>query len=1311
MSRQNLHAWWVCRQWRRRTSPWRLKLRVIYSRRLALESLEERRPLTAQPIDLPPTPEFLEDLVVRTSLLENISLGANSPSDADAPLGVPPYPLGDTFKLHSNPTATKVIYLDFDGHVTTNTFWNQLWNLPTINTPAYSFEGGSDFTNNELERIQILWERIAEDFLPFNVDVTTEDPGVDALRRTSGSDTEWGIRVVTGADQASTGAGGIAFLGSFTWDSDTPVFVFNNSLIGVAEAASHEVGHAFNLIHDGQSGGIEYYEGHGGVGVTSWAPIMGVGYDRQLVQWSRGQYPRANNVEDDLSIITTQNGFTYRVDDHANAPADATSLADEGIELAGEGIIERNTDLDYFVFTAGSGLTTIEVKPFYRSPNLDILATLYDSSGAVVATSNPAAALTASISVALAAGTYYLAIDGTGKAASGSDSGYSDYGSLGYYSITGMRGDPNKAGISGLKWNDRDADGLKSNDEPALEGWTIYLDANGNGNHDTGENSTTTDSNGAYSFGNLDAGSYIVAEIQKPGWKQTYPTGPGTYSILVAEGETSFGNNFGNQAGSIRGQKWFDKDTDGIKDEGERRLAGWTIFLDANGNGSLESGETSTTTDVDGNYVFFDLLPGTHMVTEVLRSDWAQTYPGDPGAPSAHAITLATAEQATGVDFGNTVGSISGLVWDDRDGDGLQDDGETPLEGWMVYFDANRNGAYDNGPTTAASTNPPVALVDFATIVTELTIGNLGAISDLDVTLNIQHAYASDLDVFLISPSGTRVELFTDVGANGDNFVGTILDDEAAFAITAGVTPFTGRFRSESLLSQFDGENAQGVWKLEITDDHLADSGTLLNWSLTISASEQFALTDANGAYEFIELPAGEYAIGQVTKPTWARTSPSAAGPQIVTIAAGQSLPNVSFGNRRAAISGQAWDDADADGVKDASEIGLAGWVVYLDHNGNGQFDQGALTAVAGNLPKPIPDLGTLTSTLAVSGLKEIEDLNVTLSIDHTYLQDLDVTLISPAGTRVELFSDIGGNQNLVNTTLDDEATISIVASPGLFTGSFKPEGFLADFHGENPNGLWTLEVIDDGGNDVGALKSWSLTITSRESSAVTDANGYYAFSNLMPGAYSVIEVAKPGWTPTTPINPARHALSLVAGQQVADVSFGAKTAILFGDYNRDGLVNGNDFLTWQRGLGATNLAPTAGADGDGSTHVDVNDLYVWEDRFIAQASSDVAVAAAVSAIDEAAANDAIDSAFASLDAAAIAGPLAYAHPVRVASPAVRPRFRPTAIASVSGTSSATLRTLASLAELTDATDDDDTPDFAESAASEDEDSIDAVLT
>lgn len=157
--------------------------------------------------------------------------------------------------LNSNPTANHVIYLDFDGSVTSGTSWNSAFTGGAdIVTPAYDFDGNvAVFGTAELERIQYIWQRVSEDFAPFHVDVTTQEPGLEALRKFGTGDTQWGVRVAIGGNGSWYGsAGGVAYVGSFNWNSDTPTFVFEDNLGNgnekyTTEAISHEAGHTLGL--------------------------------------------------------------------------------------------------------------------------------------------------------------------------------------------------------------------------------------------------------------------------------------------------------------------------------------------------------------------------------------------------------------------------------------------------------------------------------------------------------------------------------------------------------------------------------------------------------------------------------------------------------------------------------------------------------------------------------------------------------------------------------------------------------------------------------------------------------------------------------------------------------------------------------------------------------------------------------------------------------------------------------------------------------------------------------------------------------
>jgi PKD repeat protein len=350
-------------------------------------------------------------------------------------------PLDQTFLLHSRSGAKRTIYLNFKGATLSGTAWN---GSGSIIAPPFDLDG-LPYSNSsaELERIQYIWQRVSEDYAPFDVDVTTEAVALDLLTRSGSTDTVFGttVLITSSAGVYSCSCGGVAYIGVFDDTSDfyKPALVFYNQLGAgnekyVAEAISHEAGHNMGLSHDGTAS-TGYYAGQGS-GATGWAPIMGVGYYQALVQWSKGEYSGANNVEDDYAVMQT-NGLPLRADDHGNTAATATALiatSSGGVSSAAvQGVIERPTDIDFFSFSAAAGAASFGLSPAARSANLDALVTLRNSAGTVLASINPPDALNATASVALpAAGTYYLAVQGTGKG-DPLTTGYSSYGSLGQY--------------------------------------------------------------------------------------------------------------------------------------------------------------------------------------------------------------------------------------------------------------------------------------------------------------------------------------------------------------------------------------------------------------------------------------------------------------------------------------------------------------------------------------------------------------------------------------------------------------------------------------------------------------------------------------------------------------------------------------------------------------------------------------------------------------------------------------------------------------------------------------------------------------
>ncbi len=353
---------------------------------------------------------------------------ANVGQQTDPYVATATFPLADTFKLHSRPGAKRIIFLDFDGHVTRGTSWNSGFTAGAdIVSPAFDTDGNAGaFSDAERTAIQDIWRRVAEDYAPFDVDVTTEEPGAAALSYSGTADTNWGIRVVVGGSSSTwlgAAAGGIAYLNSYTASNDTPCFVFplelGNSARYIAEAASHEVGHTVGLYHSSQSNGTEYYAGH-----ADWAPIMGVGYYKAVTQWTKGDYPLSSNTQDNLAVIS---GYLPLL-----AAPGAQSLP--GASASAGGILARPAQADVYTFTAGPGPVSFAAKVAVPSANLRASLTLRDATGLALATSTPSG-MGATLSSSVTGGTYTVTVDGVGTG--DALTAYTDYGSLGRYLVEG----------------------------------------------------------------------------------------------------------------------------------------------------------------------------------------------------------------------------------------------------------------------------------------------------------------------------------------------------------------------------------------------------------------------------------------------------------------------------------------------------------------------------------------------------------------------------------------------------------------------------------------------------------------------------------------------------------------------------------------------------------------------------------------------------------------------------------------------------------------------------------------------------------
>lgn len=382
------------------------------------------------------------------------------PITSEAAVPVSPFPASLVY--HSRPGAPNILYLNFAGEDVTGTAWNTSLNRTTI--PAVAFSSDADYsTYSESEQavIKRVWQRVAEDYAPFNIDVTTERPATFTTRTAHALITR--NTDANGAANPSTSAGGVAYVNVFAGGSYAtyrPAWVYCNNLANddsyIAEATSHEIGHNLGLSHDAKTDGTSYYGGHGS-GDTSWGPIMGTGYNRNVSQWSKGEYYLANNTEDDLATIVGK--LTYRTDDHGNTRASATPLIltsgtnvvsttpesdPTNTNSANKGVLAQSSDVDVFSFATGNGQVSLTVNPWIsptgmRGGDLDVLLELYNESGTLLLTNNSSSTTYASIVTNLTEGLYFLNVrnTGVGTPLSSTPNGYTAYASIGQYFISG----------------------------------------------------------------------------------------------------------------------------------------------------------------------------------------------------------------------------------------------------------------------------------------------------------------------------------------------------------------------------------------------------------------------------------------------------------------------------------------------------------------------------------------------------------------------------------------------------------------------------------------------------------------------------------------------------------------------------------------------------------------------------------------------------------------------------------------------------------------------------------------------------------
>ncbi|YCM42164.1 SdrD B-like domain-containing protein [Verrucomicrobiaceae bacterium 227] len=740
----------------------------------------------------------------------------------------------------------------------------------------------------------------------------------------------------------------------------------------------------------------------------------------------------------------------------------------------------------------------------------------------------------------LTAGTYEVTVDGTTLPAGVTNTGDPDATKNGKTTVvlasgqnftTADFGYQGNASIGDYVWNDADGDGVQDADEFPLPGVVVFIDLNNDGVKDANEPSATTDGNGGYSIDGLMPGTYAV-DIDD----STLPAGvtvtgdpdatkDGKASVTLAAGDALDTVDFGLQGNASLGDYvWNDSNGDGVQDVGELPLSGVKVFLDLDNDGTYDANEPSATTDGNGAYLIGGLVPGTYTIDLVDSTVPAGvTVTGDPDAilDGKTSVTLAAGDALDTVDFGlQGNASIGDYVWNDANGDGVQDADELPLSGVKVFLDLDNDGILDANEAFATTSGAGAYLID------GLTPGTYTVTVD-DSTLPAGVSQTGDPDSVVNNKTTVMLAAgqnfaTADFGYQGNTSIGDYVwnDFNGDGNQEAGETPLPG-------VTVFVDLNNDGIF----------------------DANEPSATTNGSGAYSIVGLVPGSYTVSLASAsiPVGATVTgdPDATldGKTPVVLAAGDNIETVDFGLQgNTSIGDYVWVDADGDGVQDPDEAPLAGVQIFVDINSDGTKDPGEPSATTdGN--------GAYT----ISGLAA-----------GTYDVVLDQTTL-PAG--VTITGDPDG-------TFDGKTSVTVAANESIVTIDFGVRGnaSIGDY-------VWN-DADGDGVQDPNESPLGGVTVfldldndgikDANEPSATTDSNGAYTLAGLVPGSYGV--ALDPGTLPAgasvtgdpDATKDGKASVTLAAGDDIDTIDFGLRGDASIGDYvwndaNGDGVQDADE--------------------------------------------------------------------------------------------------------------------------------------------------------
>lgn len=750
--------------------------------------------------------------------------------------------------------------------------------------------------------------------------------------------------------------------------------------------------------------------------------------------------------------------------------------------------------------------------------------------------------------------------------------------------------------ITGALFNDLDADAVRDAGEPALEGRTVWLDADNDSVRDIDETSAITNSLGQYSF-TVDPGTYTVRQVLPSGWYQTVPSSNAGRIATVAAGETVTLFAFGSalQTSTITGALFHDLDADATLDAGEPALAGRTVWVDADSDAVFDSGERSAVTDSTGRYTL-TVAPGTHLVRQVLPSGWYQTVPVSNGG---RVVTVAAGATATLFGFGSAqFATISGALFHDLNGNAARETDEPILANRTVWIDRDNDAVFDSGEPSAVTN--ALGQYTFTVAPGSYTVRQV-------LPANWYQTVPSNNGGRSITVVAGAVEtLFAFGSTQFATITGTVFHD-----VNANAALNTGE----------PGIGGRTVW-IDTNNNSVFDAG------------ESSMITDSAGRYGFTVTP-GTYTVRQVLPDGWYQTVPFNNGGRTTSIASGGVINQPAFGSAQLArINGALFHDLNGDARWDADESSLESRTVWIDTDNDAVVDNGeqaTVTDAAGRYSFAVrPGTYTIRQVLPSGWYQTIPLDNAGAAATVTAGASVDLPAFGSAAFATlsgTLFHDLNGDAALdanepmlegrtVWIDADDDAvfdegessTVTDTAGGYHFTvraGNYIVRQLLPDnWYQTVPSGdAGQAITIASGGainlSPFGATQYASITgalfhdlngdavldavepalsermvwidsnnngiLDTDENSAVTDSAGRYSFI-VKPGTYTVRQVLPETWYQTVPSNDAGWTATVVSGSTVELNAFSATqfatiSGALFHDLNADAALNSNEPL------------------------------------------------------------------------------------------------------------------------------------------------------